>query len=268
MPSNSRLRFYKLAKFVHKIGILIGILAFTFDGKRSIVKRSRVLELYNYFSTFWAIAIMIAIYVEACDILAKDTHIDDNAQMILIVLNIIQALTYTVFLMSLLIFLVSNRQAIVDLINDGLKIEQEFRRSYKVNAWRPATILLIINAKDIINSIGLTYFSITLNAKNAPISNIVSIPYSMVSRFFFSFTENLKFLSLFYLAHLLRTLNVRLQILKRIEPQSDYEVLQAFEKVSKMYGKLLMFAERMCKLLKYHTTCIFAYSLIVTSAKV
>jgi hydrogenase maturation factor len=35
-----------------------------------------------------------------------------------------------------LICLVSNRQAIVDLVNDGLKIEQEFRRSYKVKPWK------------------------------------------------------------------------------------------------------------------------------------
>jgi hypothetical protein len=80
--------------------------------------------------------------------------------------------------------------------------------------------------------------------------------------------ENLKIFSLFYLAHLLRTLNDRLKILKQIDRQSDFEELQAFEKISKMYGRLVIFTEAICRLLKYHTTAIIIYLLILTSAKV
>jgi hypothetical protein len=156
----------------------------------------------------------------------------------------------------------------VDLINDGLRIEQEIRRSYKVKAFKPAMILLIINSKDIISLFGRTYFSSFISAKTAPISHFFIIPSSILFSMVFCFAENLKFFALFYLAQLLRTLNNRLKLLKRIDQQSGYKVLQEFEEISKMYEKLLEFAERICKLLKYHTTALVVYSLILTSTKV
>jgi hypothetical protein len=93
----------------------------------------------------------------------------------------------------------------------------------------------VINTKDIIITIGLVYFSRTFNAENAPISHYFVVPYAMIFRIFFSFVENLKIFSLIYLAHLLRSLNDRLKLLKRIDRQSDFEVQQAFKKISKMY---------------------------------
>jgi hypothetical protein len=161
-----------------------------------------------------------------------------------------------------------NRQVIVDLINDGLKIEQGFRRSFNVKAWNPAKLLFIINSKDIISLITRIYFTLSLNAKNAPISHFFIIPSSISFTLVFCFAENLKFFALFYLAQLLRTLNERLKFSKRIDRKNDKEALLTFEEISKMYEKLLAFAERMCKLLKYHTTALVIYSFILTSAKV
>jgi hypothetical protein len=108
----------------------------------------------------------------------------------------------------------------------------------------------------------------TINAKNAPISHFFAIPSSALFTLVFCFAENLKFFALFYLAQLLRTLNNRLKLLKRIDRNSGFEVLLAFEEISKMYEKLLVFAERMCKLLKYHSTALVIYALILTSSKV
>jgi hypothetical protein len=156
----------------------------------------------------------------------------------------------------------------VDLINDGLEIEQEFRRSYNVKAWKPAKLLLIINSKDIISLIARIYFMSTLNSKTAPISHLWIFPSSALVSLILCFAENFKFFALFYLAQLLRTLNNRLKVLKKIDRNSGYEVLLAFEKISKIYGKLLEFAERICKLLKYHTTAFVIYALVLTSAKV
>jgi hypothetical protein len=218
--------------------------------------------------TLLIIPIMLIAYVEMYKVVATDTNIDDNARLIFIVSYIIQVSAFSAILTTLLFCLVSNRQAIVDLVNDGLKIEREFRRSYKVKAWSPTMILFIIHSKDIIITIGLTYFSSSLNAKTAPISHYFVVPYSMIFRFFFGFVENLKIFSLFYLANLLRSLNDRLKLLKRIDRQSDFEVQQAFENIFKTYGKLVKFAERICKLLKYHTTAIIIYSLMLTTAKV
>jgi hypothetical protein len=180
----------------------------------------------------------------------------------------IQFSAYIGVFVPFLICLVSNRQAIVDLINDGLEIEQEFRRSYNVKAWKPAKLLLIINTKDIISLIGRTFFSSTLNSKTAPISHFFAIPNSIIFSMVFCFAENLKIFSFFYLAQLLRTLNDRLELLKRIDRKSVFEVLLAFEEISKMYEKLLVFAERICKVLKYYTTALVIYALILTSAKV
>jgi hypothetical protein len=200
--------------------------------------------------------------------IATNTQSDDNARFINIVANMIQLSSFIIVLLSLLICLVSNRQAIVDLVNNGLIIEREFRRSYRVKAWSPLKILIIINSKDVIATIALTYYSGVLNAETAPISHYFVIPHAMIFRIFFSFVENLKIFSLFYLAHLLRTLNDRLKILKQIEHQSDFEDTQAFEKIPKMYGRLVILAEGICKLLKYHTTAILMYSLVVTTTKV
>jgi hypothetical protein len=268
MVSKAQLRFYKLVKVLHKIGIFLGVLTFTFDGKRSVVRRSRVLEVYNCFMTILITVALLINYVEICMTIAKATHLDENARIILIVLDIIQPFTIIAVLLTLLICLVTNRQAIVDLVNDGLKTEREFRRSYKVKAWNPVKILIIINSKDIITTIGLMYYSSSLKIENTPISHYYVVPYSMMFRFFFSFVENLKIFSIFYLAHLLRTLNDRFKILKRIDRQSDFEVQQAFEGISKMYGRLVILAEEICRVLKYHTTAILMYSLTVTTTKV
>ncbi len=132
MASKAQLKFYKLAKVLHKIGIFLGVLTFTFDGKRNVVKRSRVLEVYNCLLTLLITVSLLIAYAEMCKDVATDTNIDDNAHLIFFVSYIIQVSTFLAILTTLLICLVSNRQAIVDLVNDGLKIEQEFRRSYKL----------------------------------------------------------------------------------------------------------------------------------------
>jgi hypothetical protein len=217
---------------------------------------------------FITVALLIITYEIIRNYISRDTHIDENARIINTVSNMIQLSSFIVVLMTLLICLVSNRQAIVDLVNDGLKIEREFRRNYRVKAWNPVKILIIINSKDIIATIALTYFSKSANAEIEPISHHFVVPFSMIFRIFFSFLENFKIFSLFYLAHLLRTLNARLKLLKRIDPQSDFDFQQAFEGILKMYGRLLILAERICKVLKYHTTAILIYSLIVTTTKV
>jgi hypothetical protein len=174
---------------------------------------------------------------------SKNNHLDSNARVILVILNVNEFFAYIGVSMTLLICLVSNRQVIVDLINDGLKIEQEFRRRYKVKAWKPAKLLLIINSKDIISLIGRTYLMSALNKKKAPISHFFAIPNSIIFSLVLCFTENLKFFVLFYLA-------------------------QLFLEISKMYEKLLVFAERICKVLKYYTTALVIYALILTTVKV
>jgi hypothetical protein len=94
MTSKAQSNFYKWVKVLHKFGIFIGVLAFTFDGKRNRVKRSRALEVYSCFLAFLNITCLLIFYAELCNIHANNYHLDSNARTILIVLNIISFSAY------------------------------------------------------------------------------------------------------------------------------------------------------------------------------
>ncbi len=250
-PKNRR-KFSRFVNFFHKLGIIVGILSFTFDRLGNRVKRSRTLECYSFLLiSSWVILriiIHIKLFVTVTDFLLG---VVASLQLFFFVLNWI----------VLLITLTSNRQKIVDLVNDGLKIEQDFRNHYYSKSWNHNMVLAIF-LKDIIYAAGYTYFNISARRNDGIFFYYYRIVSATILCFSIGFTENLKIICSFHVSHLLGVLN------KSLSRKRTTINIESIQEISKMYERLLVFADKISKISKFRTTMVLINSLIITSTEV
>jgi hypothetical protein len=160
----------------------------------------------------------------------------------------------------LLICLIIDRQKIIDLVNDGLKIEQDFRNHYYSKPWN-LYLILVIFLKDIIYAAGYTYFNISARRNDGILFYYYRIVSAPILCFSIGFTENLKVIAYFHVSHLLGVLNKSLCQKRRIN-------IESIREISEMCERLLTFADKISKILKYRTTTVLLNSLIITSTEV
>jgi hypothetical protein len=252
MSSINRLIFSILVKIFYGLGIFVGVLPFSFDRLKNSVKRSRALECYSFLFISYQIIYMTTMYMRTSFIISDE---------ILFVANFLQLFSIVLNLMVLLICLVGNRKAIVDLVNDGLKIEQDFRNKFYSKPWNLNFIFLIFS-KDIIQLIGHTYFSISAKRNSGNLYHYYKIVSAVTYLFSLGFLENLKIVLLFHVSHLLGMLNKSLSRAKRTNNT------ESIREISEMYDRLLIFAEKICKILRFRMTTTLIQFLVMTSTEV
>jgi hypothetical protein len=126
MFSNNRLIFSILSKVFYGLGIFVGVLSFSFDRSKNSVKRSRALECYSFLFISYQIIDMTIIYIRVSF---------STSNVVILVAIFLQLFSIVLSMFVLLICLISSRQAIVDLVNDGLRIELEFGDKYSSRPW-------------------------------------------------------------------------------------------------------------------------------------
>jgi hypothetical protein len=183
------------------------------------------------------------------------------SDIVVFVANFLELLSIFVNWVVLLICLVGNRKAIVDLVNDGLKIEQNFREKFGSKSWNLHLIFWVLS-KDIILSIGHTYFAILAKGNFGFYFHFYKIISTVIFHIAYAIVENLKIISLFYVSHLLGVLNNNLSRGKRT---GDTESIR---EISEMYERLLIFSENICKVWRFHTTTVLIQILSMTSTEV
>jgi hypothetical protein len=252
MSSKNLRKFNIFVKVLHKFGMLFGILSFTFDGLENRVKRSRPLECYSFLLILSVILFIAIWHIRALFVLSDP---------ILVLLTSLQMCSKILNWTVLLICLISNRQRIVKLVNDGLEIEQDFRNHFYSKPWN-LYLIFVIYFKDIIYLIGNTYFIISTRWNDGMLFycyRIVSVIFLCIS---VGFSENLKIICYFHVSHLLWVLN------KSLSRERTPINIVSIRKISSMYERLLSFAEDISKLSKFCTTTVLLNSLITTSAQV
>jgi hypothetical protein len=252
MSSKNRRIFNIFVKVLHKLGMLFGILSFTFDGLENRVKRSRPLECYSFLLILSVITFIAIWHIRALFVLSDP---------ILVLVTSLQMCSKILNWIVLLICLTSNRQRIVKLVNDGLKIEQDFRNHYYSKPWN-LYLIFVIYFKDIIYLIGNIYYIISIRWNDGMLFyyyRIVSVIFLCIS---VGFSENLKTICYFHVSYLLGLLN------KSLSRKRGTINIESIRKISKMYERLLSFAEDISKLSKFCTTTVLLNSLIITSAQV
>jgi hypothetical protein len=161
----------------------------------------------------------------------------------------------------LLVCLVGNRERIIKLINDGLKIEEDFKKIYATNPWN-LYLILAIYFKDIIYLTGYTYFTISARRTDETYFYYYRIVSAVIYSISFGVVENLKIIADYHVSHLLGILN------KSLSRKRKTINLESIKEISKMYERLLDFTENISKLLKYRTTMVLTHCLILTSTEV
>jgi hypothetical protein len=146
-------------------------------------------------------------------------------------------------------------------VNDGLKIEKDFRRNYSSAPWN-LKLLYIMFSKDIIYCIGHTYFAISSKRDDGALYHFYKGVSIFICSISLGFVENLKIISLSRVSHLLGVLNKSLSRGKRINNT------ESTKEISEMYGRLLTFAENICKLWRFRMTSTLIQFLIMTSTEV
>ncbi len=255
MSSINRLIFSILSKVFYGVGIFAGVLSFSFDRLKNTVKRSRALECYSFLFISYQIIDMTIIYIRISFIISDD---------VLWVANFLQLFSIVLNMVVLLICLMRNRQTIVDLVNDGLKIQQIFRKNYSSKPWNLYFIFLIFS-KDIIQLIGHTYFAILAKRNSGNLYHCYKIVSAVIFSVSLGFAENLKIISLFRVSHLLGALNKSLMFIGRGTKTSNTESIR---EISEIYERLLTFAENICKALRFRTSTVLIQFLIMTSTEV
>jgi hypothetical protein len=160
--------------------------------------------------------------------------------------------------------MISNRKAIVDLVNDGLKIEQDFRRKYYSKPWNLHFIFWIF-LKDIIYLTGHTYFTVLAKRNDGLLFHWYRIISAVIFSISLGLVENFKIISLFHVSYLLAILNKSLMFMGRGKKTISFESIR---EISEMYDRLLIFSENICKLLRYRTTMVLINALIMISTEV
>jgi hypothetical protein len=177
------------------------------------------------------------------------------------VVNLMQLFFLILNWIVLLICLVSNRQRIVGLVNDGLQIEEDFSKIYRSKPWN-LFLIIVICFKDIIYVLGNLYFNISTKKKYG----YVLYYFRIVSGVFFAisvgFVENLKIIAHYHVSHLLGVLN------NSLSRKRGTLTVETIREISQMYEKLLAFAENICLLLKFRTTIVLMSSVILISTEV
>jgi hypothetical protein len=230
----------------------VGILTFTFDGLRNSVRRLRALECYSFLIISSLITYIAIVY-------CNDLFLISDGM--LRVVNLIEMFSKILNWSVLLICLASNKRRIRKLVNDGLKIEHDFRHHYYLKPWN-LYLIMVICFKDIIYLIGNTYFNVSISKNEKTFFfcyRVVSGVFLFISA---GFVENVKIICHFHVSHLLGILN---KTLSRKRCNINVETIR---EISKMYDRLLSFAEDTSKLLEYRTTMVLVCCLIVTSAEV
>jgi hypothetical protein len=254
MVSKNRLNFLRFVNFFHKLGIFTGILSFTFDGLKNIVKRSRPLECYGFIFVSSVIT-----YITIWCIRSLLTLSDPMLVLVTSFQMCSKILNWTV----LLICVANNRQRIVKLVNDGLEIEWDLRNLFYSKPWN-LYLIFVIYFKDIIYLIGNTYFNVSTRWNDGMIFYCYKIVSAVCWCISVGFTENLKIICYFRVSHLLGVLNHNLKLLNR----NGAINIESVRKISKMYERLLIFAENIRQLLKFRTTTVLLNALIVASTEV
>jgi hypothetical protein len=257
MYIKNRLIFSILVRVLYKLGIFAGVLSFSFDKVNHSVRRSRVLECYCFIFIAKQMIFATIFYIRIF-IYAQHFKIVDE---VLLVVIILQLLSLVLNWVVLLICLISNRQAIVDLVNDGLKIEKDFRSNFTSKPWN-FKLLYLMFFKDIIYCMGHTYFAIYAKRDDGELFHFYKIISIFICSVSLGFAENLKIISLFRVSHFLGVLN---KSLSRGKMTGNTESIR---EISKRYERLLTFAENICKPLRFRTTTILIVFLIVTSTEV
>jgi hypothetical protein len=235
----------------------VGILPFSFDRLKNTVKRSRALECYSFLYISVKIIYVATYYIR---VFIYSLH-HKKSDGVLLAAIILQSFSVVLNLIMLLICLVSNRQAIVDLVNDGLKIEQDFQKKCHLRPWNLKFYFMIFS-KDIIYIIGHTYFAIFAKRNDGELFHCFKIVLTVIYSISTLFAENLKIISLFRVSHLLGRLNKSLSQAKRTGNT------ESIQEISKMYDRLLTFAENICKLLRFRTTTTLIQFLVMISTEV
>jgi hypothetical protein len=252
MSSKNRRKFSRFVKVLHKLGIFTGILTFTFDKFGNRVKRSKTLECYSFFFILLMISFVAILFIKASFLISD---------VVLSVVNWLQMFSQIVNWIVTLITLVCNRQRIVELVNGGLKIEEDFRHQYSLKPWDSHFIFLFY-IKDIIFTTGNIYFLISARRNFGFFFYCYGIVSSVIIGISVVFLENLKIISFFHVSHLLGVLN------KSLSRKRGTVDVESIRKISKMYERLLTLAENISKLLKIRTTIVLVCCLITTSTEV
>jgi hypothetical protein len=252
MSLKIRLSFSRFMKVLHKLGMVAAILSFTFDGQENRVKRSRRLECYSFLLISGRIIFTVIMYVRfSLTFTDVVLGVVTFLQMIFIFLN------WSVLLMCL----TSNRQRIVELVNDGLKIERDFRIKYYPTSWN-FYLIFVIYFKDIFYVAGRIYYLVSENGNNGFFLYYLRIVSIIIFSFTLAFVENFKIIAHYHVSHLLGVLN---KLLSRKRCNINIESIR---EISKMYERLLIFTENISKLLKFRTATVLISSLIITSTEV
>jgi hypothetical protein len=148
----------------------------------------------------------------------------------------------------------------VKLVNDGLKIERDFK-IYPTKPWNLYLILAVF-FKDIIYLTGYTYFTISARRADETYFYYYRIVSAVVYSISFRVVENLKIIAYYHVSHLLGVLN------KSLSRKRGTINIESIREISKMYERLLAFAENISKLLRFHTTMVLIHCLILTSTEV
>jgi hypothetical protein len=250
-----RIRTSILVKVFYKLGIFVGILPFSFDRLKNTVERSRALECYSFFIIQYITIYMSIMYIRTSFIISD---------VVVIVANFLQLFSVVLNWMVLLICLINNRKTIVDLVNDGLRIEQDFRKKYSSRPWNLYFIFLMF-LKDVIFFTGHTYFVISAKRNSGFYFHCYRIISSVIYNIALVIVENLKIISLFYVSHLLRVLNNNLASLSRGKRTNN---TVSIREISEMYDRLLIYSENMCKLWRFHMATVLIQILVMTSTEV
>jgi hypothetical protein len=251
----SQSNFSILVKIFYRFGIFVGVLLFSFDRFKNSIKSSRILECYSFLFISYQIIDMTIMYIRTSFIISDDVvYFVNFLQLFFIILN----------WMILLICLTSSRQGIVDLVNDGLKIELDFKRKYSSRSWN-FHFFSFMFLKDIIQLLGHTYFTISAKRNDGNLYHSYKILSAVTYLFSLGFSENLKIISLFRVSHLLGVLNKSLMFLSREKGTSS---TKSIREISEMYERLLTFAEKICKLLRFRTTAVLMLFLVIISTEV
>lgn len=257
--SESRSKFHKIVKILHKLGTFVGFLPFTFDGLNKVGKRSRVLECYSILLNMSLITFLSIVNIEDFVKLVRGFSHDPNGRDILIIVSGLEYFSQMCVLITLLMCLISNGQSLVDLVNEGIKIEKFCTIPKFYNHQLLIRIILKVVLKDVIFLIG--YFSFLISSKKDSIFFYHELIMTPIFCIAFGYGVNLKIICFYYVSFLLRSLNKKLESLNKVDAKS-------INSICKTYQKLLIFLENTYKIIKINTTALILNSLVMMSGEV
>lgn len=265
--SGSRSKFHKLVKFLYKLGVFIGVLPFSIDcNVHSVAKRSRVLQLYSILITTSMIIFLTVFHVKSFMDLMDEISDDENGRDILIIVSALEFTGQLIVLVATAMCLVFSGQTIIDLVNEGLKIEHNLSNSKFYNVKKLSMIIVKVGLKDVIYSLGSFGFFILRDEKHGAFLYYYELISTPVYCIVLGYCMNLKAISFYYASYLLSTFNT--ELISLLEKHNLTSTLQKIKKLARSYERLLTFIESCYELLKINSTVTILSSFAMLTGEV